>query len=517
MAKQSINRGSTANDGTGDNIRAGAGKINDNFDEIYSAIGNGTTITTGNFLTDVSSNTVQNKIISGSSNTLSNIPNSALANDAVSLGGVSVNLGGTDATPAFDLTDATNYPAASLSGSIANSQLANKSLGLVDKVATTSSIDLGQSLTLTGGTAVSTAVAGSTFTISVSGITNGQLANNSIQFADTSSSTSDIALGGSMQFLGGSGITTVVSGSDMTITATGIANSNLSGSAGITNANLANPNITLGADTINLGDTQTTITDLNLDGTSSISGTGTADLSGAGSKIRGNFANAAALPSHAVYSGMFVLQEDTSPPTPKVATAGAYVELLTENSSVSKHQDVNISGISDGNVLVWNSSQGRFNAGDTALGVAQTWRITTNTSSTGNSSYADVSSNWEHSDDALYGSSGTLLTQSSGVFTLPSTGKYLIIANFQWTGSSGDFVRIALALTDNNGGSFTQFATSEDSVSSGGYGNNNLTYIFNCQDTANEKFKFQHSGSGSSEFLGNTTQNRSHFTILKIG
>jgi len=170
MAKQSINRGSTANDGTGDNIRAGAGKINDNFDEIYSAIGNGTTITTGNFLTDTSSNTVQNKIISGSSNTLSNIPNSALTNNAVSLGGVSVNLGGTDATPAFDLTDATNYPAASLSGSIANSQLANKSLGLIDKVATTSSIDLGGNLTLTGGTAVSTAVAGGTFTISNGGV-----------------------------------------------------------------------------------------------------------------------------------------------------------------------------------------------------------------------------------------------------------------------------------------------------------------------------------------------------------
>ena len=103
------------------------------------------------------------------------------------------------------------------------------------------------------------------------------------------------------------------------------------------------------------------------------------------------------------------------------------------------------------------------------------------------------------------------------MFTLPATGKYLIIANFQWTGANGDFVRTALALTDNNGSSFTTFATSEDSVSSGGYGNNNLTYIFNCQDTANEKFKFQHSGSGSSEFLGNTTQNRSHFTILKIG
>ena len=31
MAKQSINRGTAANDGTGDNLRAGAQKVNNNF------------------------------------------------------------------------------------------------------------------------------------------------------------------------------------------------------------------------------------------------------------------------------------------------------------------------------------------------------------------------------------------------------------------------------------------------------------------------------------------------------
>ena len=40
---------------------------------------------------------------------LSNIPVAKLASSAVSYGGVSVTLGQTDATPAFDLTDATNY------------------------------------------------------------------------------------------------------------------------------------------------------------------------------------------------------------------------------------------------------------------------------------------------------------------------------------------------------------------------------------------------------------------------
>ena len=53
---------------------------------------------------------------SGSGANLTSIPNSALTNDSVSFGGVSVDLGASDATPAFDLSDATDYPYTSLTG-----------------------------------------------------------------------------------------------------------------------------------------------------------------------------------------------------------------------------------------------------------------------------------------------------------------------------------------------------------------------------------------------------------------
>ena len=63
MAKLTINRGSSANDGSGDNLRVGAGKINDNFDEIYTALGDGTTITTSNFATLTGTQTLTNKTL----------------------------------------------------------------------------------------------------------------------------------------------------------------------------------------------------------------------------------------------------------------------------------------------------------------------------------------------------------------------------------------------------------------------------------------------------------------------
>ena len=47
MAYQSIGLGSAADDGTGDTLRVGADKVNDNFVEIYTLLGTGTVLTSG--------------------------------------------------------------------------------------------------------------------------------------------------------------------------------------------------------------------------------------------------------------------------------------------------------------------------------------------------------------------------------------------------------------------------------------------------------------------------------------
>lgn len=45
MAKQTLGLGTSANDNTGDTLRIGGDKINDNFNELYAALGNGTNLT----------------------------------------------------------------------------------------------------------------------------------------------------------------------------------------------------------------------------------------------------------------------------------------------------------------------------------------------------------------------------------------------------------------------------------------------------------------------------------------
>ena len=68
MAKQTINIGSTANDGTGSTLRVGGDIINDNFNEIYTAFGNGSTLTAP--LTAAGTSTLTNKTIDLAANTI---------------------------------------------------------------------------------------------------------------------------------------------------------------------------------------------------------------------------------------------------------------------------------------------------------------------------------------------------------------------------------------------------------------------------------------------------------------
>ena len=90
-----------------------------------------------------------------------------------------------------------------------------------------------------------------------------------------------------LTFAGGSGMNIVVTDNNVEVQATALTNSNLSGSAGISNANLANPTLTLGSTTLTLGATTTdvagltslVIDDITINGQSVTTTAGNKDIS----------------------------------------------------------------------------------------------------------------------------------------------------------------------------------------------------------------------------------------------
>ena len=340
MAKFTINTGSSPNDGTGDNLRTGATYVNNNFNELYSAIGNGTILTPYIDFADDTSSTLRTNI--GNPITIEG----GLGIDTTITGGkfqIKVNASVLTATASATLTNkAISLTNNTITGNFTefNTALSGTDFASTDQVQTI--------------TNKSMSGADNTFT----NIPNSGLSNSGITVRDNTSTTDFVPLGETLSILGTGSVSSSVTGNTVTLNVSNLSNSDLSGSAGISNANLANSSITLGNSSVSLGQTLSSAGNLNLTGTSSLSGTGTVDTTGSGSKVRGNFSNQASFPTATDYSGLFALDETQLKPF--VATQSGYINMLTENDSVSRHADVTITGISNGHVLKWVSANGRF-------------------------------------------------------------------------------------------------------------------------------------------------------------
>ena len=214
--------------------------------------------TTETLTATIANGAVNNDMLAGS------IANSKLSNSTVSYGGVGLSLGGSDATPAFNLEDATGYATTALVGTITNSQLAGS---IANAKLSNSSVSYGGVPLSLGGSDATPAfnlsdATGYATSALVGTITNGQLAGS---IANSKLANDSVSYGGVSLDLGGSDATPAFNLSDATGYATTalvgtITNTQLAGS--ITNSKLSNSSLTVnggdglnGGGTINLGGT----------------------------------------------------------------------------------------------------------------------------------------------------------------------------------------------------------------------------------------------------------------------
>jgi len=152
MAKQSINIGSIANDGTGTNLREGGDIVNDNFNEIYTAIGDGSTI------------------------------NTALFRNVIGGDGIDENLVGNDLTLSAEVSADSTATLTNKTIDIASNTIQNANLlpaiSIADNSSTVTQIALGETLGIIGGGGINTTVTGSSVSIAIQNITNTELDAN---------------------------------------------------------------------------------------------------------------------------------------------------------------------------------------------------------------------------------------------------------------------------------------------------------------------------------------------------
>ena len=130
----------------------------------------------------------------------------------------------------------------------------------------------------------------------------------------------------------------------------------------------------------------------------------------------------------------------------------------------------------------------------------------------------DISANWERVDTD-FEKIGTGLTESSGIFTFPSTGKWLINAfAYTWTNAAPNFVGIAIYLSDDSGSSFNKRTENLTSVSSGELaGDITSVACFDITNHSTARMKLRTICDGTVAYNGHSTQNRTGFWAMKLG
>jgi hypothetical protein len=156
------------------------------------------------------------------------------------------------------------------------------------------------------------------------------------------------------------------------------------------------------------------------------------------------------------------------------------------------------------------------------LSMADQWRVSSSFTLGGN--VATLSSNWERSDTPGYGQLGSGMTESSGVFTFPSTGIYLINFNLQvYSTSALRYFGLRVQTSINNMGAVSNvtesFSNFDTSNGSGQYGNCYAQTLFDVTNTSTHKVRFAGmSITGSAtDILGSTDTNLTSVSFLRLG
>jgi len=150
---------------------------------------------------------------------------------------------------------------------------------------------------------------------------------------------------------------------------------------------------------------------------------------------------------------------------------------------------------------------------------ADVWRLASNLTSpiTNGTVLTDV----ERADDAFYGKVGTGMTVSSGIFTFPTTGIYLVFAKLeiQITTADTQCQFYTMVTQDNSSYTLAARALSGDGTSSAVVSSGCSFALVDVTDVSNVKVRFEVDSTTLSGkvILGASNQNRTSFYFTRLG
>ena len=151
------------------------------------------------------------------------------------------------------------------------------------------------------------------------------------------------------------------------------------------------------------------------------------------------------------------------------------------------------------------------------LSNAQQWRISA--SQTSMNTNAFITNNWEEADTNGYARIGDAMTQSSGTFTFPVTGIWLI--EFTYVGFGGDntqdYIGAKIQVTTNNS-SYAEATEGYNNTDNNQYVCVIQNLMFDVTNTTTHKIKFSVTAQNNGiQAVGNTSANITNAVFTRLG
>ena len=193
---------------------------------------------------------------------------------------------------------------------------------------------------------------------------------------------------------------------------------------------------------------------------------------------------------------------------------------LTLNGSNNTIGGLVVGGLPDGIVdedMIAANAVTAAKASGSVKGITEfdMWRVTSSADLAGDTT---ISANWERVDTD-FEKIGTGLTESSGIFTFPSTGKWLINAfAYIWTSAAPNFAGLSIFISTDSGGSYDKRSETLTSISSAELaGSVFSTACFDITNTSTNSIKLVTIAATTIEYNGHTSQNRTGLLAMKLG
>ena len=142
------------------------------------------------------------------------------------------------------------------------------------------------------------------------------------------------------------------------------------------------------------------------------------------------------------------------------------------------------------------------------------WRISSDNNK-GNNEVID--SNWERSD-TFFAQIGTGMSESSGIFTFPQTGIYLILAQTAQYATNHYYAGFKVQVSTNSGSDYSDFTFAYGNHLGGGcYENVHIHGVLDVTNASTFRLRMYTATAGTTQYSGSTNAMRTGMTFIRLG